>query len=203
MKWPLNQGCPAMALFITSQSHVPQHICRYARQKVSTVSKFSIFEFFHTVPLLIVSNKANSLFNGLLYRTTWVSRHKQVKPLWILKKQEMMGWQWYQLDHMQIICTSLQTDNHASTSSLIFTGWVLFLMPNQQCQSTDGKNIMMIQNNGHDSVTRQYKPLHIIPECDRQTDKRSNTLKNHAVKTRAKGKAKTSNVKRMLSSSLW
>ena len=29
-----------------------------------------------------------------------------------------MGWQWHQLDHMQIICTSLQTDNHASTSPL-------------------------------------------------------------------------------------
>jgi len=29
----------------------------------------------------------------------------------------MMGWQWNQLDHMQIICTLLQTDNHASTSS--------------------------------------------------------------------------------------
>ena len=29
-----------------------------------------------------------------------------------------MGWQWHQLDHTQIICTSLQTDNHASTSSL-------------------------------------------------------------------------------------
>jgi len=28
----------------------------------------------------------------------------------------MMGWQWHQLDHMQIICTSLQTDNHTSTS---------------------------------------------------------------------------------------
>jgi len=26
-----------------------------------------------------------------------------------------MGWQWHQLDHMQIICTLLQTDNHAST----------------------------------------------------------------------------------------
>ena len=31
-----------------------------------------------------------------------------------------MGWQWHQLDHMQIICTSLQTDNHASTSPLSF-----------------------------------------------------------------------------------
>jgi len=33
------------------------------------------------------------------------------KPLWILIKQEMTGWQWQQLDHMQIICTALQTDN--------------------------------------------------------------------------------------------
>ena len=32
----------------------------------------------------------------------------------------MMGWQWYQLNHMQIICTSLQTDNHASTPPLSF-----------------------------------------------------------------------------------
>jgi len=35
-------------------------------------------------------------------------------------KQEMVRWQWHQLDHMQIICTSLQADNHSSTSSLNF-----------------------------------------------------------------------------------
>jgi len=32
----------------------------------------------------------------------------------------MMRWQWHQLDHMQIICTSRQTDNHAITSPLSF-----------------------------------------------------------------------------------
>jgi len=31
-----------------------------------------------------------------------------------------MRWQWHQLDHMQIICTFLHTDNHATTSSLNF-----------------------------------------------------------------------------------
>jgi len=31
-----------------------------------------------------------------------------------------MGWQRHQMDHMQIICTSFPTDNHASTSSFIF-----------------------------------------------------------------------------------
>ena len=32
----------------------------------------------------------------------------------------MMGWQWHQPDSMQIICTSLQTDNHTSTLPLSF-----------------------------------------------------------------------------------
>jgi len=44
-------------------------------------------------------------------------------------------WQWHQLGHMQV-CTSLQTDNHASTSPL--TGRMPFLPPNQQRQSTEG-----------------------------------------------------------------
>jgi len=57
-------------------------------------------------------------FNGLFSRTTWISRHQKGKPFWILLDQEMIGWQWHQLDHMQIICTLLQTDNHANTSPL-------------------------------------------------------------------------------------
>jgi len=67
----------------------------------------------HRLPLLLHQ------FNGLFSRTTWVSWHEKGKPFWILLEQEM-GWQWHQLDHMQIICTLLQTDNHASTSSLQF-----------------------------------------------------------------------------------
>jgi len=44
----------------------------------------------------------------------------------------------HQLGHMQV-CTSLQTDNHASTPPLsFFTGRVPFLPPNQQRQSTEG-----------------------------------------------------------------
>jgi len=31
-----------------------------------------------------------------------------------------MGWQWHQLNHMQIIYTSLQTDNHDSSTPLSF-----------------------------------------------------------------------------------
>jgi len=54
-------------------------------------------------------------FNGF-FQDNLVSRNQKGKPFWILLEQEMMGWQWHQLDHMQIICISLQTDNHASTS---------------------------------------------------------------------------------------
>ena len=46
-------------------------------------------------------------------------------------------WQWHQLGHMQV-CTLLQTDNHTSTTALsFFTGQMPFLLPNQQCQSTE------------------------------------------------------------------
>jgi len=36
------------------------------------------------------------------------------------------------------VCTPLQTDNHASTPPLVFTGRMPFLVPNQQRQSTEG-----------------------------------------------------------------
>ena len=63
---------------------------------------------------------------------------RAVKPIWILLKQRHSEWQWYQLGHMQL-CTSLQTDNHASTPPLsFFTGRMPFLPPNQQRQGTEG-----------------------------------------------------------------
>jgi len=40
---------------------------------------------------------------------------RKVKPIWILRRQ----WEWHQLDHMQIICTLLQTNNDDSTSLLL------------------------------------------------------------------------------------
>jgi len=57
-------------------------------------------------------------------------------------KQETIGWQWHQLDHMQIICTSLQTDNHASMVICLSTDRMVFLTPNKQCQSTEGSELV-------------------------------------------------------------
>ena len=64
-----------------------------------------------------------------------------------------IGMQWHQLDHMQTICTSLQTDNHASTPPLsFFTGRMPFLPPNQQRQRTEGKNLLQLcLNQGYHS----------------------------------------------------
>jgi len=52
------------------------------------------------------------------FRTTWVSWHLKCRTILDCNEAEMTGWQWLQLDHMQIIYTSLQTYKHARTSSL-------------------------------------------------------------------------------------
>jgi len=62
-------------------------------------------------------------FNGHFSGTTWVSRYQKGKTIPNLNEARddgVWGWQWHQLDHMQTICTSLQTDNHNNTSSLNF-----------------------------------------------------------------------------------
>ena len=77
-------------------------------------------------------------FNGHFSGTTQVSRYQKGKTNLDFTEARDSQWQWHQLEHMQV-CTSLQTDNHASTSPLsFFTGRMPFLPPNQQRQSTEG-----------------------------------------------------------------
>jgi len=57
----------------------------------------------------------NSPFSG----TTWVSRYQKGKTNLNFTEARDSDWQWHQLGHMQV-CTSLQTDNHASTPPLSF-----------------------------------------------------------------------------------
>ena len=58
-------------------------------------------------------------FNGLFSRTTWVSRYQKGKTNLDFTGARDSEWQWHQLSYMQV-CTSLQTDNHASTPPLSF-----------------------------------------------------------------------------------
>jgi len=60
-------------------------------------------------------------FNGLFSRTTLVRQHQKGKPFWILLEQEMMGWQWHQLDHMQFAPRSRLTTMLVPHHS-VFTG---------------------------------------------------------------------------------
>ena len=58
-------------------------------------------------------------FNGPLSGTTWVSRYQKGKTNLDFTEATDSELQWHQLGHMQV-CTSLQTDNHASTQPLSF-----------------------------------------------------------------------------------
>ena len=61
-------------------------------------------------------------FNGLFSRTTWASQYQRQNQSGFKWSKRLWGFgmKWHQLDHMQTICTSLQTDNQASTPPLSF-----------------------------------------------------------------------------------
>ena len=86
-------------------------------------------------------------FNGLYSSTIWVSRQQKdnVKAFRVLMKREMTGGSgisWTII--MQVVCTSLQTDNHSSISSLSFLQAACWsscpdaIQQSLQCQSTKG-----------------------------------------------------------------
>jgi len=69
-----------------------------------------------------------------------VSRYQKGKTSLDFTEARDSEWQWHRLDRMQV-CTSLQTDNHASTpTNQFFTDRMPFLPPKQQRQSTEGKS---------------------------------------------------------------
>jgi len=82
--------------------------------------------FVWLIEVIVVLSEVTILlhpFNGLFSRTTWVSRYQKGKTSLDLNEARddgVLGWQWRQLDHMQTICTSLQTDNHTNTLSVNF-----------------------------------------------------------------------------------
>ena len=67
------------------------------------------------VAVVLCSNTHNGPFSG----TTQVGRYQKGKTSLDFTEARDSEWQWHQLGHMQV-CTSLQTDNHASTPPLSF-----------------------------------------------------------------------------------
>ena len=80
------------------------------------------FNFLHRhCHIWIVLNYSTlRLFNCLFSRTTWVRQYQNSLDLNKARDDGVSGWQWHQLDHMQTVCASLQTDIHTNTSSLNF-----------------------------------------------------------------------------------
>ena len=76
-------------------------------------------------------------FNGPFSGTTQASKYQKGKTNLDFTEATDNEWQWRHLGHLQV-CTSLHTDNNASTPPLFFTGRKPFLPPNQQRQSTEG-----------------------------------------------------------------
>jgi len=80
-----------------------ERVCLSVREHISRTTLY-----FHT-----------HLFNGPFLGLPRSAGTRKVKSIWILLKARDSEWQWHQLGHMQV-CTSLQTDNHASTPPLSF-----------------------------------------------------------------------------------
>jgi len=94
------------------------------------------------------------------------------------------------MDHTQIICTSLQTDNHVSASPVNFShAGCLFSMPDQQCQSTEGNSLTQEMWQKHTNIRRLNKKHceHLtLLRCDAESDlETSLLLKNIVLKSAA------------------
>jgi len=59
------------------------------------------------------------VFNGPFSATAQVSRYQKGKTNLDFTEARDREWQWHQLGHVQV-CTSLQTDNHASILRSVF-----------------------------------------------------------------------------------
>jgi len=122
------------------QVHSPADIVCSLQVKVYVRLGTKLHHFRDVLPsqCLDVLKKHAHPFNGPSSGTTQVSRYQKGKTNLDFTEARDNEWQWHQLGRMQV-CTSLQTDNHASTPPLsFFTGRMPFLPPNQQHQSTEG-----------------------------------------------------------------
>jgi len=63
----------------------------------------------HAKYACIFNNSNNACLTAFIPDNIGKPTPERYKLFWILVKQEMIGWQWHQLDHMQIICISLLT----------------------------------------------------------------------------------------------
>ena len=97
-------------------------------------------------------------FNGPLSGTTRVSRYQKGKTNRDFTLARDSEWQWHQLGHMQV-CTSLQTDNHASTPPLCF-----LQAGCPCCRPTNSVKALKGQHGGHCRVNNCTTPPSLVSD---------------------------------------
>ena len=87
--------------------------------------------------------RLTALYPGL---PGWAGTRK-VKPIWILLEQETVSGSGISWAICKSASRSRQITMPAPHYSSFFTGWMPFLPPNQQCQSTEGIPLWNVLNN--------------------------------------------------------
>jgi len=113
--WDVNVNRPSIAYiwntFHTTNTliHCLLSTVRYLQLITITLADYTCQNYIHLT----------ASFPG---QTTCVSRNQKGKTILDFNETKDDGgrWQWHQVDYMQIICTSLQTNNHASTLTINF-----------------------------------------------------------------------------------
>jgi len=88
-----------------------------------------------------------------------VSQYQKGKTNLDLTEARDSEWQWHQLGHMQV-CTSLQTDNHASTPPLSFlqAGYPS-CRPTNSVKRTEGISPHITVSQKYTSIMCEYKDI--------------------------------------------
>ena len=112
--------------------------------------------------------------------TTWVGRYQKGKTNLDFTEASDSEWQWHQMGHMQV-CSSLQTDNHASTPPLSFlqarcpSCWPTNSVKALKARSVQvSKSICIAYNNQESQCAGPY--ILTTKNCKREKLKNKNSL---------------------------
>jgi len=112
----------AKATITTSEATASNENCGDGPAAMLSWDKVRLTLGSHHTPFSLLSAHTHTHthpFNGPLSGTTRISQYQKGKTNLDFTEARDIECQWHQLGHMQV-CTSLQTDNHASTPPLSF-----------------------------------------------------------------------------------